>query len=169
MHFAVPKNDSVRLSICIVASVFLVAAVQVFMFSWSDSRNLQLAELANSMGGAFVMLSISFAVQSIPAFFACSVLWKIGRAWAQWGTLDFVLVVVPWSCWALLSLLSPREKTLSNFYVEGLAVCVAAPLGILLRLALLRAFSVRFSRAVSYGAAIMVAVGLWRLVPWLPE
>jgi hypothetical protein len=81
MHLPAVKNDSVRLSIRIVGSVFVVAVAQVFILSWYERANLVLLELVNNTDGAFVMLGIAFAAQSIPTFLACSLLWRIGRTW----------------------------------------------------------------------------------------
>jgi hypothetical protein len=169
MRFSDVRHDPVRLSIYLVGGVFLVTVLQVLVFSWHDRANLNLVDLINNAGGACALLVFSFVAQSIPAFIGCATVWKFGRTSTRWGTPDYVLAVVPWMFWALLTTLAPRDKTLANFAIEGTVIGIAAPLGAIVRLALSRALSLGWSRTISYGAALTVALGLWRLVPWLPE
>lgn len=118
---------------------------------------------------AFVLIGTMWLLHAVPLIMCSAPIWYFARKKVQWTRWDYLILIAPFSVWLGLMLLHGEGKSLSNAFIEPLALGCSAPVAPTIR-AILRDRFNQASLAVCLLVALcFIAFTLWALVPGLPE
>lgn len=114
--------------------------------------------------GAFFWLP--FLLPAAPVAAAC---WTLGRRRVAWRRWEYTLLVVPFLAWLGAMLADDSGKSLSNAVAEPFWLGCGVAAACVLRVIAGRRLDERVVALSLHAACCALAVGLWALVPTLPE
>ena len=91
------------------------------------------------------------------------------RSYVCWKTWELIGAVAPFATSYALTYSFHHSKSLANFCVETLAVVVSVPVAALVKVELSKRASHQISFIWATSCSIAVAVGVYFLVPFMPE
>jgi hypothetical protein len=93
---------------------------------------------------------------------------KLGRKRVHWGLLDLLAFLLPFAVWVALMNISDQGKTLANL-IEPLIFGLAIPVAALIRVIVGPHAEERASSISLVAALCLVAAGVYKFTPALPE
>lgn len=105
----------------------------------------------------------------VPLLLVAGPVWFFGRRRVQWNRWDFAVLLLPSAVWAVSMMVNDSGKSLSNLAFEVPVLGCTAALVPIVRVVVGRHVN---QKALAIGLLLgvcLVAIGLWALVPGLPE